>query len=87
MAKTKKNNLKARLKYYEEYNDFCKDGYALELNTDGEWGLSHFWTCRQCLKQTEDDEPQFIHFTALTEVEKCLALGYEVEFLGRVIKY
>ena len=83
----KKNNLKARLKYYEEYSSHCKDGYALELNSDGEWGLSHFWRCVRHSKQTENDEAEFIHFTVLTEVEKCLALGYEVEFLGRVIKY
>ena len=74
----KKNNLKARLSYDEE-----KDGYALEINTDGKWGLSRFFPCVRCFGQSV---PEFIHYEVLIEVLRCLALGYEVEFLGRKIR-
>lgn len=82
-----KNNLKARIKYYEEYNNFCKDGYALEIFTDGEWSLSTFYPCKRSEGQTENCEAEFVHYTLLNEIKRCLELGYKVEFLGLTIKY
>lgn len=82
----KKQKLIARLKYYDEYDEHCKDGYALELYEDGRWGLSSFFPFVRSTAQADMGEPEFIHFTALTKIERCLALGYEVEFLGRRIR-
>lgn len=51
------------------------DSFELWLKRDDEWGFSCSTKCRAA---EGDTEPNFIHFTFLKEVLKCIQLGYEV---------
>lgn len=54
-----------------------EDSFELYLKNydDEEWGFSCSSKCRTV---EGFDEPNFIHYTFLKEVLKCLKLGYEV---------
>ena len=67
-----KQNKLARVHYNER-----EDAFELYIydNESKEWGFSCSTKCRAIEGETEAN---FIHFTFLKEVMKCLKLGYEV---------
>lgn len=65
-----KKNMMAKVHYNPE-----TDSFELWLNCDGEWGFSCSTKCRTV---EGDTEPNFIHFTFLKEVLRCIKLGYDV---------
>jgi len=73
MAKQKKQ---AMVKYNESSDSF---ELYIRNNENAEWGFSCSAKCRS----VEDEvETNFIHFSFLREILRCLELGYEV-FEGR----
>ena len=73
MAKQKKQ---AMVKYNESNDSF---ELYIRCNEKAEWGFSRSTKCRS----VEDEvETNFIHFSFLREVLRCIELGYDV-FEGR----
>ena len=67
-----KQKMQAKVQYNKQ-----DDSFELWIRTSDkeEWGFSCSTTCRALEGETETN---FINFTFLKEVMKCLKLGYEV---------
>lgn len=74
----------ARVKYYENNKKPGKEGFAIELRTEDEddWGLDIFCPLVRREGASEDEEADFIHFSALKELVKLAEYGYII-LLGR----
>lgn len=71
--------MKARVKYYADYNG--REGYAVEIHSEGEWGLDMFFPCVRREGADEDEEKNFIHFSLINKISQLTELGYKISFL------
>lgn len=70
--------MKARVKYYEDYNG--KEGYAVEIFSEDEWGLNTFYPLVRRDGAGEDEEKNFVHFGILNKISELKEFGYEIDF-------
>lgn len=71
--------MKARIKYEENFNG--KEGYAVEIFSEGEWGLSTFYPLVKREGAEETDEKNFIHFSFINKLAELNELGYKISFM------
>ena len=71
--------MKARIKYEENFNG--KEGYAVEIFSEGEWGLDTFYPLVKREGASETSEKNFIHFAVLNKLAKLNELGYKISFM------
>ncbi|MBR5786270.1 MAG: hypothetical protein IKY41_06225 [Clostridia bacterium] len=67
-----KQKMQAKVQYNEKEDSF---ELWIRANDKEEWGFSRSSKCRAI---EGDTEANFIHFSFLKEVLKCIQLGYEV---------
>lgn len=70
--------MKARVKYYADWHK--KEGYAVEIYTDGEWGLDTFVPLVRREGAGEDEDKDFVHFGLVNKIAQLVDLGYKVSF-------
>lgn len=68
-----KRKLLARVKYNLNYNG--REGYAVEINTEGEWGLDSFYPT---VARKGDTEPNYVHWSILRKLNEIQKLGYDL---------
>ena len=78
-GKGKENKMKARVKYYTDYNG--KEGYAVEIRTDEGWGLDTFYPLVRREGANEEEEKNFVHFGIINKIAELEILGYSVTFM------
>lgn len=56
-----------------------KDAFDLEISTDGgkTWGMSVSAKCTQSKRNAEADEPEFIHYSIISELNRAVWIGYK----------
>ena len=66
---------KARIRYEENFDG--KEGYVVEILSDGEYGLDTFFPlwCRE-----GGEEKDFIHWSIFAKIKQLIDIGYKVEF-------
>ena len=72
MAKKKDRFVRVR---YDDKTDAFVIEYINENND--EWQFNSSYQCHTIKEQCDDDEPQFIHFSIVRELQKIVSLGYE----------
>jgi hypothetical protein len=71
--------MKAQIKYCADYNG--KEGYAVSIFTDGEWGLESFFPLVKREGAKEDEERNFVHFGIVNKIAGLQNLGYTITFM------
>lgn len=71
--------MKARVKYQKNYNG--REGYTVEINVDGEWGLDSFYPLVKREGANEDEERNFVHYGIINKIAELNNLGYTVTFM------
>lgn len=74
--------MKARVKYYSDYNG--KEGYAIEIfNEKGafdDYGLDTFFPLARREGAGEDEERNYVYFGLINKIPELVSLGYTVIF-------
>ena len=70
----KKNNLYARIHY-----EPSEDSFQLQIcsDADKEWGIVVSCQCKRDAEQHEAADTEFVHFSILKEIRRCIDLGYK----------
>ncbi len=70
----------ARLKYYKDYKGTGKEGFTIELMTEGDtdWGLDVFAPLVRREGAKEGEEADFVHFSTLKELAILSDRGYQI---------
>lgn len=75
MAKAK---MKAQLRYHKQEDG--REGYAINIYTDGEWGLDTWYPLVE-RKDRNDGEPDYVHWSILRKLAELQAWGYEIDLM------
>lgn len=67
---------KARVRYVNDDNE----GYAIEILSDGEWGLDTFYPLTKRIDAGADEEKNFVHFSIINKISELYKLGYKTSF-------
>lgn len=66
---------KARIKYCEDFDG--QEGYAVEIFTNGEWGLDSFYPL---VKRDEHEENNFVHYSLINKIHELSDYNYKISF-------
>lgn len=69
--------MKARIKYQENYNG--REGYTVEIFSDGEWGLDTFFPLVARAGAEDTNEKNFVHFGIINKIAELQLLGYKIQ--------
>ena len=69
---------KARIKYCKDFNG--QEGYAVEVFTDGEWGLDSFYPLVKRDGADDNEENNFVHYSLINKIRELYDWGYAVSF-------
>ena len=75
--------MKARVKYYKDYNG--QEGYAVEICTErvafDDWGLDSFFPLVHRDGADDEEERNFVHFGLIVKISHLRDSGYTVTFM------
>ena len=71
--------MRAVVKYYSDYNG--REGYAVEIFSEGEYGLDTFFPLVRRENCDEDEERNFVHFGLINKIGQLNRMGYNILFL------
>lgn len=74
MAKQEK---KARVRFQKSANG--REGYAIEIFSEGEWGLETWFPLVARAGAEDTRETDFIHYTFLCKLSELQRYGYEID--------
>ena len=83
MSRTKRKTVRIR---YHKGDEKWPEGFFLEsfsAGNGGSWGLMVFAECHRCEEDAQDAEKNFIHFSILKELTRCIELGYDCYYTDR----
>lgn len=75
MSKAKRRTIRLR---YHKGDDRYPEGFFLEMfcpENGGSWGLMVFAECHRCAEDAPDAEKNFVHFSIMRELARCMELG------------
>lgn len=64
-------------------NNADREGYAIEILSDGEWGLESWFPCVAKVGADAigmESQTDYIHWTFLLKLQQLQNLGYEIHF-------
>lgn len=70
--------MKARIKYCPNYHG--KEGYTVEIFTEGEWGLDSFYPLVRREGAGDEEDRNFLHFGIVNKIAQLSVLGYTIMF-------
>ena len=71
----KKYTLRAQLRYHKQ--DDGREGYAINIFSDGEWGLDSWFPL--VAREGGDGETDFVHWSILNKLSQLQNLGYDID--------
>lgn len=72
MAKTKK--MRAQLRYHKKEDG--REGYAVNILSDGEWGLDSWYPL---VERNFNGEADYVHWSILRKLADMQEMGYEID--------
>lgn len=74
MARTRK--MRAQLRYHKQEDG--REGYAINILSDGEWGLDSWYPLVE-RKEHGNGEADYVHWGILCRLAELQELGYEID--------